>query len=99
MLAVVAGSSLALFAVLTKGFVVLLGRQGFDAVLRAPEFYAWTLAALAGMIFQQSAFRCRRCTWPSRWWRRRRNRRARRNPQRRRRGSVRTGGSAPPGRG
>ena len=57
LLAVVAGSSLALFAVLTKGVVVLLGHHGFGAVLAAPEFYAWILAALAGMVFQQSAFR------------------------------------------
>ncbi|HZU49155.1 MAG TPA: DMT family transporter [Mycobacterium sp.] len=57
LLAVVAGSFLALFAVLTKGIVVLLGQQGFGAVLQAPEFYAWILAALAGMIFQQSSFR------------------------------------------
>ncbi|WP_375487924.1 DMT family transporter [uncultured Mycobacterium sp.] len=57
LLAAVAGSSLALFAVLTKGVVVLLGHQGFGAVLQAPEFYAWILASLAGMVFQQSAFR------------------------------------------
>ncbi|OBI40550.1 hypothetical protein A5707_09005 [Mycobacterium kyorinense] len=56
LLAVVAGSSLALFAVLTKGVVELL-EGGFGPVLRAPEFYAWILASLAGMIFQQSAFR------------------------------------------
>ncbi|WP_062540017.1 DMT family transporter, partial [Mycobacterium celatum] len=56
LLAVVAGSSLALFAVLTKGVVEVL-EGGFGAVLRAPEFYAWIPAALAGMIFQQSAFR------------------------------------------
>lgn len=56
LLAVVAGSSLALFAVLTKGIVELL-EEGFGAVLRAPEFYPWLLVALCGMIFQQSAFR------------------------------------------
>lgn len=56
LLAVVAGSSLALFAVLTKGVVEVLG-GGLGAVLRAPEFYPWLLAALCGMIFQQSAFR------------------------------------------
>lgn len=56
LLAVVAGSSLALFAVLTKGVVEVL-EGGFGAVLRAPEFYAWIPSALAGMIFQQSAFR------------------------------------------
>jgi hypothetical protein len=56
LLAVVAGSSLALFAVLTKGVVEVVG-GGVGALLRAPEFYAWIPAALAGMIFQQSAFR------------------------------------------
>lgn len=56
LLALVAGSSLALFAVLTKG-VVEVGERGVWALLRAPELYPWILAALAGMIFQQSAFR------------------------------------------
>ena len=57
LLAVVAGSSLALFSVLTKGVVELIGHHGFGAVLRSPEPYVWILAALAGMIFQQSSFR------------------------------------------
>ncbi len=56
LLALVAGSSLALFAVLTKG-VVEVAEEGLGAVLRAPEFYPWLLVALCGMIFQQSAFR------------------------------------------
>jgi hypothetical protein len=56
LLAVVAGSSLALFAVLTKGVVEVV-EGGFGALLRAPEFYAWIAASLVGMIFQQSAFR------------------------------------------
>ena len=56
LLAVVAGSSLALFAVLTKSVVDVVG-GGVGALLRAPEFYAWLPAALAGMIFQQSSFR------------------------------------------
>jgi drug/metabolite transporter (DMT)-like permease len=56
LLAVVAGSALAVFAVLTKGVLEAL-EHGFVAVLRAPEFYAWILVALVGMIFQQSAFR------------------------------------------
>ncbi|CAM4252481.1 DMT family transporter [Mycobacterium senriense] len=56
LLAVVAGSSLALFAVLTKG-VVEMSENGPMAVLTSPEFVPWLLAALAGMIFQQSAFR------------------------------------------
>jgi drug/metabolite transporter (DMT)-like permease len=56
LLALVSGSSLALFAVLTKG-VVEVGESGLGAVLRAPEFYPWLVVALCGMVFQQSAFR------------------------------------------
>jgi hypothetical protein len=56
LLAVVAGSSLALFALLTKGAVGAVS-GGFGAFLRAPESYCLIPAALAGMIFQQSAFR------------------------------------------
>lgn len=56
LLAVVAGSSLALFAVLTKAVVEVVG-GGIGALLTAPEFYVWIGAALAGMIFQQSSFR------------------------------------------
>jgi drug/metabolite transporter (DMT)-like permease len=56
LLAVVAGSSLALFAVLTKG-AVGAASGSFGAFLRAPESYCLLPAALAGMIFQQSAFR------------------------------------------
>ncbi len=56
LLAVVAGSSLALFAVLTKG-IVEVSEHSLAGVLRAPEFIPWILVALAGMIFQQSAFR------------------------------------------
>ena len=56
LLAVVAGSSLALFAVLTKG-VVDVAHSGLGAALRAPEFYAWLAVALAGMVFQQASFR------------------------------------------
>jgi len=56
LLAVVAGSSLALFAVLTKGMVEI-SEHSLSGVLTAPEFVPWILAALAGMIFQQSAFR------------------------------------------
>ncbi len=56
LLAVVAGSSLALFAVLTKG-AVGAASGGFGAFLRAPESYCLLPVALAGMIFQQSAFR------------------------------------------
>jgi drug/metabolite transporter (DMT)-like permease len=56
LLAVVAGSSLAVLAVLTKGVVDTLG-DGLGAVLRTPELYAWVPIALVGMIIQQSAFR------------------------------------------
>ena len=56
LLAVVAGSSLALFAVLTKG-IVEIAERGPGAVLRSPEFYPWLVVALCGMVFQQSAFR------------------------------------------
>src|SRR3984893_1402739 len=56
LLAVVAGSSLALFAVLTKG-VVEVGEAGPGDVVSAPEFYPWLVVSLCGMVFQQSAFR------------------------------------------
>lgn len=56
LLAMVAGFSLAVFAVLTKGVVDALG-DGFGVLLRAPELYVWIPTALAGMIFQQSSFR------------------------------------------
>ncbi|MGH3521846.1 MAG: DMT family transporter [Mycobacterium sp.] len=56
LLALVAGSSLALFAVLTKG-VIEVANAGFGTLLRTPELYAWIAIALAGMVFQQSAFR------------------------------------------
>ena len=56
LLAMVAGSSLALFAVLTKGAVGAVS-GGLGALLRAPELYGLIPAALVGMIFQQSSFR------------------------------------------
>jgi hypothetical protein len=56
LLAVVSGSSLALFAVLTKGIVDVV-ENGAGQLPHTPELYAWILAALSGMIFQQSAFR------------------------------------------
>jgi drug/metabolite transporter (DMT)-like permease len=56
LLAVVSGSSLAVFAVLTKG-VVEVGEGGVGALLRSAEFYPWLPVALVGMIFQQAAFR------------------------------------------
>lgn len=57
LLALVAGSSLALFAVLTKGVVDVLHQHGFVAAVSAPEFVPWLALMLCGMIFQQSAFR------------------------------------------
>jgi hypothetical protein len=56
LLALVAGSSLALFAVLTKG-AVESAHGGLGALLRAPELYALLAVALAGMVFQQASFR------------------------------------------
>lgn len=56
LLAVVAGSSLALFAVLTKG-IVEMSEHSLAGVVTSPEFVPWILVALTGMIFQQSAFR------------------------------------------
>lgn len=56
LLAVVAGSSLALFAVLTKG-IVETSEHSLVGVVTSPEFVPWLLVALTGMIFQQSAFR------------------------------------------
>lgn len=57
LLALVAGTSLAVFALLTKVLVEVLKADGFAAVLRAPALAPWLAATLAGMIFQQSAFR------------------------------------------
>src|ERR1700727_3467615 len=53
LLAVVAGSSLALFALLTQG-ALGAGAGGLGAFLRAPEVYCLIPAALAGMIFPQA---------------------------------------------
>lgn len=57
LLAVVAGASLAAFALLTKVLVDILKADGIGAVVRSPVLLPWLLATLAGMIFQQSAFR------------------------------------------
>ena len=57
LLALAAGTSLAVFAVLTKVLVDLAKADGFTAVLRSPVVLPWLAATLAGMIFQQSAFR------------------------------------------
>ncbi|UQX10157.1 DMT family transporter [Candidatus Mycobacterium methanotrophicum] len=61
LLAAVSGASLALFAVLLKG-VAEVAEGGIVAVLTAPELYAGILAAFAGMMFQQSAYRGGRLT-------------------------------------
>jgi drug/metabolite transporter (DMT)-like permease len=57
LLAAVAGASLGVFAVLTKILVEVLKHDGLAAVLRSPVLLPWLAATLAGMIFQQSAFR------------------------------------------
>jgi drug/metabolite transporter (DMT)-like permease len=54
--ALVSGSLWGVFAVLTKEVVARLG-DGASAVIQAPEFYAWTLAAVGGLVWSQSAFR------------------------------------------
>jgi hypothetical protein len=56
LLAAVSGASLALFAVLVKG-AVDAAKGGIVAVLATPELYACIAAAVAGMVFQQSAYR------------------------------------------
>jgi drug/metabolite transporter (DMT)-like permease len=56
LLAMVAGSFWALFAVLIKGIIEAFD-AGFGALLCAPELYGWLLVALLGNIFQQSSFR------------------------------------------
>ena len=40
-----------------KSPVLAVVGDGPGALLRAPELYAWILAALLGTVFQQSAFR------------------------------------------
>jgi hypothetical protein len=56
LLAALSGASLALFAVLVKG-AVDAAKGGILAVLATPELYACIGAAVAGMVFQQSAYR------------------------------------------
>jgi drug/metabolite transporter (DMT)-like permease len=56
LLAVVSGSSMALFSVLTKGVIAVFA-HGFGTALRTPELYAWIAIAVVGMIFQQASFR------------------------------------------
>jgi drug/metabolite transporter (DMT)-like permease len=56
LLAAVSGASLGLFAVLVKG-ATDAAKGGIWALLAAPELYGSILAAFAGMVFQQSAYR------------------------------------------
>jgi hypothetical protein len=56
LLAAVSGASLGLFAVLVKG-ATDAAKGGIWALIAAPELYAAILAAFAGMVFQQSAYR------------------------------------------
>jgi hypothetical protein len=56
LLAAVSGASLGLFAVLVKG-ATEAAEGGIWPLLAAPELYACIVAAFAGMVFQQSAYR------------------------------------------
>jgi drug/metabolite transporter (DMT)-like permease len=56
LLAAVAGSLLAVFAVLMKGVVDIVGR-GTGQLWHTPELYAWVFCGVAGMIYHQSAYR------------------------------------------
>jgi hypothetical protein len=56
LLAAVAGSFLAVFAVLTKGVVNVFEHHA-GHVLQTPELYAWIFAGVAGMIYHQSSYR------------------------------------------
>ena len=56
LLAAVAGSLLAVFAVLMKGIVDMVEHDP-GHLLRAPQFYGWVFCGVAGMIYHQSAYR------------------------------------------
>jgi hypothetical protein len=56
LLAAVAGSLLAVFAVLMKGVVDILEHNA-GQLWHAPELYLWVFCGVAGMIFHQSAYR------------------------------------------
>lgn len=56
LLAAVAGSLLAVFAVLMKGVVDILEHNA-GHVWQSPELYAWVFCGVAGMIYHQSAYR------------------------------------------
>ena len=57
LLAMVAGTSLAAFAVLTKVLVEAFKADGMGAVLTSRALLPWFAATLAGMVFQQASFR------------------------------------------
>jgi hypothetical protein len=56
LLAAVAGSLLAVFAVLMKGIVDIVEHDP-GHLLPAPQFYGWVFCGVAGMIYHQSAYR------------------------------------------
>lgn len=56
LLAAVAGSLLAVFAVLMKGVVDIV-EHGPGQLWHTPELYAWVFCGVTGMIFHQSAYR------------------------------------------
>jgi drug/metabolite transporter (DMT)-like permease len=56
LLAAVAGSLLAVFAVLMKG-VVDITKHGPEPLWQTPELYAWVFCGVAGMVYHQSAYR------------------------------------------
>jgi len=56
LLAAVAGSLLAVFAVQMKGIVDVIEHDP-DTLWRTPVFYAWLFTGVAGMIYHQSAYR------------------------------------------
>lgn len=56
LLAAVAGSLLAVFAVLMKGVVDIVEHHA-GQLWRAPELYLWLFCGVAGMIYHQSAYR------------------------------------------
>jgi hypothetical protein len=56
LLAAVAGSLLAVFAVLMKGVVDIV-EHGAGQLWHTPELYGWVFSGVAGMIYHQSAYR------------------------------------------
>jgi hypothetical protein len=56
LLAAVAGSLLAVFAVLMKGIIDII-EHGAGQLWHTPALYGWVFCGVAGMIFHQSAYR------------------------------------------